>query len=168
MRNLALFVLLLIAAAPAPAQVYRWVDSNGTVHYSNTAPPSGVRATLIDIEAKPGPASPDTKDCYSVRCQGERMESRIARREELDARLAAERAAAVPPAPRGLEFRKYISIRRGMSEGELVVIAGAPDLLFRDLYLVSYTYLPTAADPFTTTVTVESGRVKEVERVRKF
>jgi len=160
---------LLAAATPASAQVYRWVDEKGTVHYSNATPPPGVRAKVIDPDAKAGPPSPESLECYTVRCQGERMEQRLARREELEARLAAERAAAAPRPPRGLEFRNYISLRRGMSEGELVTIAGAPDLLFWDARSVkSYTYLPTVADPFTTTITLIRGRVSEIERVRRF
>jgi hypothetical protein len=159
---------LLALPLPAAAQVYRWKDAAGTVHYSNEPPPKGVSATQLDIDAKPGAPSPDTQECYTVRCQGERMEARLAARDAAEARAQAEREAAAPYRPHGLEFRKYISIQRGMSEGELVAIAGAPDLLFRDYSFRTYTWLPTPADPFTTTVTLVSGRVSEIERVRKF
>ncbi|HET7672166.1 MAG TPA: DUF4124 domain-containing protein [Burkholderiales bacterium] len=167
------FLVLVVAAGSASAQVYRWVDAKGTVHYSNDTPPPGAKATKLDIDAKPGPAAPDTQDCYTLRCQGERMEERVARREETDARIAAQRVAATPPAvssqkPRGLEFRKYISIQRGMSEGELVGIAGAPDMLSRERGSRTYTYLPVPGDPFTTTIVLVGGRVTEIERVRKF
>ena len=183
-------VVFLLSGA-AHAQVHRWVDARGTVHYSDSPPPSGVQSTTLDIDAKPGPASPDTSECYSVRCQGERMEERIARREALEAKLAADRIALAPKPVRGLEFRKYISIERGMTEGELLGIAGEPDLVSHQgaaiaapatvqtarrlrggaravLSLSSYTYLPTSADPFTTTITLVGGRVSDVERVRKF
>ena len=164
-----LLLLLILAAAPASAQVYRWVDAKGTVHYSNSPPPAGVKSTLIDINAKAGPPSADTAECHTVRCQGERMEQRIARRDELDARLAAQRIAAAPPQPRGLDFRTYIWLQYGMSEGELVSRAGAPDLLFWDPFSVkTYTWLPTAADPFTTNVTLTHGRINGIERIRKF
>jgi len=190
MRVLA-FLVLLAGWQLAVAQVYRWVDGKGTVHYSGTPPPSGVKSTTVDIDVKPAEPSPDTKDCYTVRCQGERLEERLARREELETRLAAERAANAPKPPRGLDFRKYVSIQRGMSEGELVGIAGAPDLLVGEgiaytapttvqtgrstrgaarvgLSLRTYTYLPTSGDPFTTTITLVGGRVSEIERIRKF
>jgi hypothetical protein len=151
------------------AQVYRWVDEKGTVQYSNATPPAGVKFTVIDPDAKAGPPSPDSAECYTVRCQGERLEQRLARREASDARHAAERAAATPPRPKGLDFRQYISLYRGMSEGELLTVAGAPDLLFSDVFASkSYTYLPTSGDPFTTTITVIGGRVNNIERVRKF
>jgi hypothetical protein len=105
-----------------------------------------------------------------LRCQGERLEQRLARREELELRDAAERAAAAPPRPRGLDFRKYISLQRGMSEGEFISIAGAPDVLTHEGYHGgrSYIYLPTSADPFTTTVVIGGGRIRGIERVRKF
>jgi hypothetical protein len=126
------------------------VDEKGTGHYSNSTPPAGVKATVIDADAKAGPPSPESWECYTVRCQGERL-------------------AAAPKPPRGLEFRKYISIQRGMHEGELVSIAGSPDLLFWDARsLKTYTYLPTVADPFTTTVTLIRGRISDIDRVRKF
>ena len=164
-----LFLSLLAAVNTVSAQVYRWVDEKGTVHYSNSTPPAGVKATVIDADAKAGPPSPESWECYTVRCQGERLEQRLARREELEVRLAAERLAAAPKPPRGLEFRKYISIQRGMHEGELVCIAGSPDLLFWDARaLKTYTYLPTVADPFTTTVTLIRGRISDIDRVRKF
>lgn len=168
MRTLLLAGLLVIAST-ASAQVYRWVDEKGTVHYSNATPPPGVKATMIDPEAKAGPPSPESAECHTVRCQGERMEERLARREELETRLAAERAAGAPKRPRGLDFRKYVSLQRGMGEGELVTIAGAPDLLtYEGWSYKSYIYLPTVGDPFTTTVTLTAGRIRGIERVRKF
>ncbi len=163
----ALLLVLVVASSDACAQVYRWVEG-GTVHYSNEAPPANVKASKLDIEARPGPASPDTQDCYTVRCQGERMEERIARRDQSDARIAAERIASTPARPHGLEFRKYISLSRGMSEGEMLGIAGSPDLVFRDRSFKTYTYLPTPADPFTTTIVLVNGRINEIDRARKF
>jgi hypothetical protein len=164
----ALLVLMLCMASGAAAQVYRWVDDKGRVHYSNEPPPPGVKAITVNINAGPGPAAADSAECYTVRCQGERMEERIARRELLDAQLAAERAALAPRPVRGLEFRKYISIERGMTEGELLGIAGEPDFRTRDRSVRTYTYMPTPADPFTTTITLVGGRVSEIERARKF
>jgi hypothetical protein len=165
-RYLAL--LLLVLSLPVEAQVYRWVDARGAVHYSDEAPPPGVKAVTLNIDVKPGQPSPDTAECYTVRCQGERMEQRLSRREALEAHDAALRAAAAPRPFRGLEFRKYISIQRGMTEGELLGIAGEPDFQAHERYLRMYTYMPTVADPFTTTVTLTRGRVAEIDRARKF
>jgi hypothetical protein len=189
--RLAAFVLLVAASCVAHAEVYRWVDEKGTVHYSNAAPPAGTKAATVDIDANPGAPAPESAECYTVRCQGERLEQRLARREETEARLAAERAALMPKPPRGLDFRRYISIQRGMSTGEVLVIAGDPDLLVDEglaisgpatvqtgrgqrgaartaLAMKTFTYLPTSADPFTTIITLVGGRVSEIERIRKF
>jgi hypothetical protein len=164
-----LTLMLALASASALAQVYRWVDAKGTVHYSSEKPPAGANAKLLNIDAKAGPASPDTLDCYTVRCQGERLEERLARREELLARDVEARTAAAPKPWKGLEFRKYISIQRGMTEGEMLGIAGAPDLAVRDDWAIrTYTYMPTVSDPFTTPISIVNGRVSGLERNRKF
>ncbi|MCG6952764.1 MAG: DUF4124 domain-containing protein [Betaproteobacteria bacterium] len=189
---IGLALCLACASLDASAQqVYRWIDAKGTPHYSNSPPPPGVTAEVIAIRAATGEPSPDTKECYTIRCQGERMEKRIAARQAEDERLAAERAAAAPPEPRGLEFRRYIMIERGMSEGEVLTIAGTPDFggdqgiayaapstVQVGRYLraparvawavATWTYMPTVADPFTTTITFVGGRVSEIQRVRKF
>lgn len=189
--RIGFIALALFISSAAEAQVYRWVDQKGTVHYSNEAPPAGVKATTVDFDAKPGAPAPESAECYTVRCQGERLEQRLARREAVEAQSAAERTAAAPKRFRGLDFRRYISIQRGMTEGELLGIAGEPDLLVDNglaisapttvqtgrnvrggartaLSMRSYTYLPTSADPFTTTITLVGGRVSELDRVRKF
>lgn len=164
-----LLLALLLATTPVMAQVYRWVDDKGRVTYSNAAPPPGVKATVVDREAGAGAPAAETQECYTLRCQGERMEQRLARREELETRLAAERAAATPPPPRGLAFSSYLSLYRGMSEGELLTIAGAPDFQASDVFADRrYTYFPTPANPFITTISVIGGRVNHIERVRKF
>ena len=88
-------------------------------------------------------------------------------------------------AARGLDFRTYLSLQRGMTEGEVLAIAGLPDAqadqgaVFSDrsptpghgrsvLAVRTYTYLPTTADPQTTTITFVGGRVTEIRRDRKF
>ena len=184
-------LVLLAVAAPAAAQIYRWTDAQGRINFSNTPPPSGTLATLVDANAKEGPPSAESTECYTIRCQGERLEERERRREAENAKLAVERTAAEAKRVRGLEFRKYISITRGMSEGEVLGIAGEPDLRadqgvaisapttiqinrnFRTaartgLVMKTYTYLPVPGDPYTTIITLVGGRVSEMERIRKF
>ena len=169
MRPILAASLLALAVPAMAADIYRWVDEKGTVHYSNGSPPAGVKTTKVDVEAEPRAPVTDNGECYTVRCQGERLEQRLAMREQIEARLAAERAAATPRPAKGLDFRKYVAIYRGMSEGEFITVAGEPDLLLWDSGPVkTYTYFPTPGDPFTTTVVLRHGRVNEIERVRKF
>jgi hypothetical protein len=164
-----LTALALLFTLPAAAQIYRWVDANGTVNYSNEAPPSGVKANKVDIDADPRAPVTESAECYTALCRGERLDQRLARREQIQERLAEDRAAAMPRPVKGLDFRKYVAIQRGMSEGEFVGVAGEPDLLLWDSRAVkTYTYYPTPADPFTTTITLVHGRVSEIERVRRF
>jgi hypothetical protein len=93
--------------------------------------------------------------------------------------------------PRGLDFRAYLSLQRGMTEGEVIAIAGVPDIVSDQGFapettlvlfdktsppapcrklcaMKAYIYLPTNEVPYTTTVTVVAGRVTEIERKQKF
>jgi hypothetical protein len=49
-------VLLLLAPAVA-AQVYKWTDASGTVHYSETPPPQGTRFTRVSTSSIEQPAA---------------------------------------------------------------------------------------------------------------
>ena len=147
----ALLVVLAFLTVPAQAQVYRWVDEAGKVQYSNALPPPNANAKVIGAVANGGFLS-----ALAVNAPRE------------DIPLVAESVPSAPAQPRGLDFRKYVSLQRGMSEGELFVIAGAPDLRTRDRSFSTYTYLPTVADPFITTIELVRGRISEIERVRRF
>jgi hypothetical protein len=93
MRLVALFALAC-TALPAAAQIYRWTDAQGRTHFSNVAPPQGVKAIVVDPNAKEVSPGPESAECYTIRCQGERMEARQRRRDEADARAVAEHSAA--------------------------------------------------------------------------
>lgn len=78
--------------------------------------------------------------------------------------------AAEDVAPRGMAFEVYIRLEHGMTEGELVLRAGKPDHQALDNIregLKSYYYFPTLVNPFLTTVTLRSGRIENIDRVRK-
>ena len=53
--------LALCVALPASAQLYKWVDANGKVHYTDRPPPDNVKTKQIR-EAAPPPAPPAAKD----------------------------------------------------------------------------------------------------------
>ncbi len=60
-----LLLAFCLCSAVAHAQVYRWVDAKGMVHYSDSPPPAGVRATTLDIDTQPGAPAPDSKECFA-------------------------------------------------------------------------------------------------------
>lgn len=62
MNKATLCAMMAVLAATAftavqAQQVYRWVDSQGNVHYSQTPPPSGVTKTTV-MELAPPPPDP--------------------------------------------------------------------------------------------------------------
>ena len=48
MRRLPLAFALMMLASMATAQVYKWTDSHGTVHYSETPPPTGTHFSKLN------------------------------------------------------------------------------------------------------------------------
>lgn len=64
-RSIPLLLAGLLLAAPASAAIYRWTDSSGVIHYSQTPPTSGKAHNLVELrEAGAGvgtpSAAPDT------------------------------------------------------------------------------------------------------------
>lgn len=55
------WILMLVAAlavAPAGAELYKWVDADGNVHYTDTPPPTSARKTeRKKLTDKPSPSS---------------------------------------------------------------------------------------------------------------
>jgi len=75
------------------------------------------------------------------------------------------------PAVRGMDFGVYMHLRRGMTEGEVLLRAGKPDQETveggRNFVVKSLYYYPTLSDPFITVITLRGGRVAELERKQK-
>jgi hypothetical protein len=51
-------LLLAVAAMPAAARVYKWVDEEGVTHYSQHPPPAG-EATELELRATPSALTPE-------------------------------------------------------------------------------------------------------------
>jgi hypothetical protein len=49
MRRLSVALALLLVAPLATAQVYKWTDAQGTVHYSETPPPQGTKYNQVSV-----------------------------------------------------------------------------------------------------------------------
>jgi Domain of unknown function (DUF4124) len=54
-------VLALCAALAASAQMYKWVDSDGKVHYSDKPPPSNIKTEILRAPGRAAPA-PSTSE----------------------------------------------------------------------------------------------------------
>jgi hypothetical protein len=168
---------LLCAWLPAvAADVYRWVDREGKVHYSDTPPPGESSARPINL---PNARPPGPADIY--------IEPKAPTpAAPPEAAAPQEPAVAAAPRNRGMSFDTYILLRTGMSEGELLQRAGAPDYessdgtvgstvrrgrrveTFSNLEFKKFYYYPTPSDPFTTVVTLTGGYISDLQRTRHF
>ena len=76
-----LLTCLILLSFPAVAQVHKWVDDKGQVHYGDQAPNGRASQTLaIPTRSAEFPATDGT--CQSVRCQYERMRADRLREDE--------------------------------------------------------------------------------------
>jgi hypothetical protein len=102
MHRIALTIAcaLLAVSWPAAAQVYKWTDENGKVHYGDK-PPGAKAATTI--AAPPTAAQPagaaaagSLDDCHTITCQGMRadQQKRAAQSTESKTTQAQQRSAA--------------------------------------------------------------------------
>jgi hypothetical protein len=189
-------VVLMMLASLVQADVYKWVDRNGIVHYGDT-PPANARARSVDLRFAGSATTVDVNSCCVAK--------------EDPPKLAAQpvyiffppEPAAPNQAPRGLDFGVYIMLRRGMSEGELLQRAGPPDFEstdgnsvqafapsrrgrpihhlhgrhgrglvipygFSNLIVKTFYYYPTLSNPFTTELTLVGGRISDLQRTRQF
>ncbi len=66
MHRLLIAVALLLLAPLATAQVYKWTDASGTVHYSEAPPPQGTKydkvTTTGTVEPLAAPTASDATD----------------------------------------------------------------------------------------------------------
>ena len=82
-RNIWVFALAFLACGPVCAnEIYRWVDENGVVNFSQTAPPSPdlVTEKVTVQDDRPSDWDPEA-DIYGVEEQAARMQ---ARREDME------------------------------------------------------------------------------------
>lgn len=86
LQTAILIIATLLLQSPVFAQIYKWTDDSGEVHYTQTPPPGGVATEKI--EGAPGPAeSPQTihEEQQKLQQQLEAMEERRAERENKEA-----------------------------------------------------------------------------------
>lgn len=89
----------LIAAAPAvAARTYKWVDEDGTTHYSQSKPPDR-HAQELSLKGGVAPEREGGDDCVTLTCRAARLQSHREQREQAmqEQRDKAARAAAAYP-----------------------------------------------------------------------
>jgi hypothetical protein len=101
----------VLAGGPTGAQdIYRWVDEDGVVHFSDTAPrfASGEISTVIVEDTRPNDYDPDA-DIYNVSAQAERMQAvrEKMEKEREDRRDRQRGAAASQPPPQAARSVGY-------------------------------------------------------------
>lgn len=156
MNKLIVLCAVVLASSSLPAQTYKWVDERGVTNYGEK-PPADRPAKAVDTH-------PGTIESSGI----------PQKKFEADSRQTQDTSPVPPQArvaqaagPRGMSFDIFVRLQNGMSEGELVLRAGRPDAVGRGELSIIYYYLPTAADPFITTVTVWQGRIVNIEREKK-
>jgi len=158
--TLALFVLLSLAVAPpAAAALYKCAKDQGVVYQDLPCPPG---KQLRDLEADPPTLSvlPGTP-VPAAQAAAEPNASSSRERTRTSVRATVHRAT------RGGNPADRRFIRAGMSEGEVVMRIGRPDLRTKGNGKGGqrWSYLPVAGDADTmTTVTFAGGKVVEVDR----
>ena len=61
--------LSFCCAMATASQVYRWVDADGTVHYSQTPPPSQGSDSVETLQGAPSAQTPSTAADINARCR---------------------------------------------------------------------------------------------------
>lgn len=155
MKLLTGLVLLSLSGACVAAETYRWVDEKGVTNYGEKPPAS---RPAMPVNTSPG-AIIETGGQFETKAPGEKP-----------LRPLSEAQPVSLPGPRGMEFSVFIQLQRGMTEGELLQRAGKPDHTSLESFEIqkTYYYFPTPGNPYTTAVTLRSGRISEIERIRKF
>ena len=86
LHTAALIIAALLLQAPVFAEIYKWTDTSGEVHYTQTPPPSGVASQII--QGAPPPAESEAtirQEQQKLQEQLDAMEERRAKREEEEA-----------------------------------------------------------------------------------
>jgi len=90
MGRTAMLLVVLIAAATASAQVYRWVDKDGKVHYSDQAPPDAA-AKDMHIDSKPADPLAAERTLEELKAQNVGLDEAAKARDEAAAAKARDK-----------------------------------------------------------------------------
>ena len=86
LQTTALVIATLLLQSPVFAEIYKWTDGGGEVHYTQTPPPSGFSAQVI--QGAPPPAESEE----TVRQEQQKLQERLDAMEERRAKREEEEA----------------------------------------------------------------------------
>lgn len=66
---LPLAASLILAAAPAAAELYKWTDAEGKVHFSDQPPPPEIKAPVTVKPRRPAVAAEKQRNCARAKAQ---------------------------------------------------------------------------------------------------
>lgn len=177
-HGLPAFLVVLgfsFAGVAAAEQFYKWVDKSGVTHYSTARPKNqsfqvvdGSPAGYVDVIGGP-------KECYTVRCQYERVRAEWVQDQGqrlADAQLAAAQRVSSKPA-RGMSLDTFRMLSIDIPEGEVLWRAGPPDYESNQFLSSGYLgktwyYFPTVGEAFLTVIEIQGGTVFSLNRTRQF
>jgi len=70
--------------AGSPDKIYKWVDQNGEIQYTQMPPPPG--AEVMDVRSAPPPADDPASERARIQQENEALDERMAERQEAAAR----------------------------------------------------------------------------------
>lgn len=91
MRSLLLGLALALPMAVSAQQLYRWVDKDGKVRYSDRPPPAGVPSRTLDVPGTAAPAgnAPAGTAPSSLQQQEEAFKKRMEEQKKAEEKAAA-------------------------------------------------------------------------------
>jgi Domain of unknown function (DUF4124) len=87
-------VLLMLFSVSAHAELHKWVDAAGNVHYSDTAPPAGAAEQQVHIPQAPAGPTSEVPASKSIFERDADLEKALKARKEADQKAAQEQKAA--------------------------------------------------------------------------
>ncbi len=122
MRRAVIAAVLTLTVPVALAQVYRWVDEKGRVHYGEK-PPAGAKSKALKPPAGQ-PVAPRAEDLSSQELEFRRRQVQKGQDEEKYAREAANREARCNNAKSDLAIAEQAALFR-QEKGERVFLSDA-------------------------------------------
>ncbi len=119
MFRIALIIAFLAGLAAEAGQVYKWVDEDGNVHYSDQAPPEGQEAEELILDSTPSAAdvrdAQERLDTLKTKSMAWKQKKRLQRCIYARQSLAAPDSKLIPIPTRGIT-KSYLATEKVAKE----------------------------------------------------